>query len=445
MRRARPNLWSLRSSGDLLALALGSAVGIGSFSVLPALVFYKGGLAVIVLHVLSLLLLGLPVIIAELIWGRWLLRPFSQSFRAVSPNLGWVPLLSTAAILFVAPPYYMELGRIGCVLGESLLGGITTWEGVHLRIEAAQMRSFFATVALLTLCALACMGPTARIARIVRGLLAFAFPSWIFLTAWVVASWGIEGLQRLFYWPSQLPPWPIFLQVTTFSLFSLSAGMGVLFNYVYYASQAPVGGKPGADTGVGRSGLLLKTALLVLAGDLFSSFAALAILSPYGWGNLGPEAQGVLPAELVFERIPQVLSSGRGSIGLASLHFAALLAAGSASAISLFDWAVFNLEREMRWSRRRTVAHIWVLGLCLASFPLVPYLSSEMEALGMTYFLPLSALFISIAVGWRMPRKAQQLIFGRGLVLDRVFLLWRFSIRFLTPGFLAYLLIRSVL
>jgi SNF family Na+-dependent transporter len=88
--------------------------------------------------------------------------------------------------------------------------------------------------------------------------------------------------------------------------------------------------------------------------------------------------------------------------------------------------------------------HIYVLVLLLAGAPLVPALAAIMDKVGSVVLLPLSALSIAVAVGWFMPQAAQRQILGRGPLLDGFFLLWRPCIRYLTPAFLIWTLLRQI-
>jgi SNF family Na+-dependent transporter len=126
------------------------------------------------------------------------------------------------------------------------------------------------------------------------------------------------------------------------------------------------------------------------------------------------------------------------------LHHTSLLAAGTAAALSLFDWAVFHVERGLEWTRPKAALHVWLLGTGLLVPSLLPSVMQWMDKWGSGFLLPLSALMLALGVGWNMPVSAQRQIFGRGFLLDRLFLIWRFSLRFLIPAFLGYLLFTTL-
>lgn len=442
MRGRRPNIWSLDRPGDLLALSLGTAVGVGNFLVLPSLVVYQGGLPVLLAHVLSLLLLGAPLVIAEMVWARWLVRPYTQSFRDVGRGMGWIPIVVLAAVICVAPVYFVQLGQTGALLTEVIVRKGYAGATVRSAINASAWRSYSATAAFFFFCAAVTLGSAARVARAMKWLLGFAIPAWAFLSAWTLRRWGMAGLERILYWPSEPIPLEVWVRVGALSLFSLSAGFGILYTYVFYSSQIP---RETEEPGGGfwmKSGAIARTVGWVVIGDLFASLASLVIVSPYGLTGVGAQVTRQSSAVLVLDWVPQILTPAPGGPFLVCLHLAALVAAGLASAVSLFDWVVFHLEQEMNWPRARAVFHAWLLGMATTVLVLVPFVREKFDFLGSSILLPLAALLLSFAVGWKMPEKAQRQIFGRGLILDQFFVLWRVSIRYLTPAFLIYILLR---
>ncbi|MBS1984142.1 MAG: hypothetical protein JST16_08215 [Bdellovibrionales bacterium] len=411
----------------------------GNFLLLPSAVLYEGGLRVLLLHVLSLLLLGAPLVVAEMLWGRWLQRSYSRSFRAVIPWLSWAPMLGVGACMLIAPGYFVALGRL-CMFGLEVLarGG---YPGPTLRshVDTSSLWSFAGAALVVTLAALISLGTSRRLVASARLLLGFALPAWLFLSIWTLSTWGNQGLLKILYWGAQPLSLDVALKVASFSLFSLSAGFGVLYTYVYYASQVPA---HGGEDFWRRQGSLVKVVGWVVAGDLFASLASLVIVSPYGITSAGKNFEVRSSLVLMLDWVPEILISAQGGGALVLLHLLALMAAGLAAAISLFEWASFQLESDFHWNRRRAVLNTWILALCLSALPLLPKLGAEMEHWGSDWFLPLSALVISWVVGWKMPVRAQRQIFGRGLLLDNWFRLWRFSIRYLTPCFLLYLMFR---
>lgn len=442
MQLKKPTPWSLDRRRDLVPLVVGSAVGVGNFFALPSLVLYSGGVKVFLFHIVCLILLGTPLVVAEFLWSRWLLRPYARAWSVTGRSTSWLGALAYVAVAFIASTYLMELGRLVVVGLRWVVEGGYPVPAFRQRLTLdGRWIAYLGGAGLLTLIAWLGHGPPRTLARSMRTCLVMAFSAWLFLSVWVIQGWGTRGLGRLLYWDSRALDIGVVTENLALSLFSLSAGLGILYSFVYYASLVPH--RESAEWS--WSGRILKTAGWILLGDLLASMASLICVSPFGLGAVGPD---VAPesrqssAQLLLDWLPQIFVNKEGGKAMTGLLFLSLLSAGVAAFLSLFDLAVFALERELHWTRRKSVMHAYVLGLVLLALPLVPGVEMRLDAIGSGFLLPLSAGAIAWAVGWKMPLKAQQSLFGRGLILDPLFLLWRVSIRYLVPAGLGFLILR---
>lgn len=443
VRGTNPTLWSLDRSGDLVWLALGTAIGIENFFFLPSEVLYGGGLTVLVLHVLCVLLLAAPLVMAELLWGRWLLRPYVQAYKVVGMGWMWVPLVSLGALVLIFPPYLIDVGSLGVLALETVFRTGQSPAGLRAQIETSPLRSYLGALSLLSFCAGAVLTSSRSMAGIVKNLLRFSIPAWAVLTIYTVQNWGFEGLGRVLAWRPETLTWSLAFRVASFSLFTLSAGFGIFFTYVYYASQIPLQKPKVGQVGLWqKQGGLLRIVGWVVVGDLMASVVSVCLVSPYGLGAVGQGVERRSSAVLMLDWVPQIFLHQPYGIVWVFVYYMSVLCAGVAAAISIFDCLLFQTEREFNWPRAKAVWHVWAFCAILATLPLIPLFKEVMGFVGAQFLLPLSALLMSYVIGWKMPERAQRSIFGRGLILDRMFILWRFSIRFLVPMFLLYLLLR---
>ena len=72
-----------------LAAAVGSAVGFGNIWRFPYMTGQNGGAAFLVIYVVSVLILGVPLLIAEFCIGRSAHRNVVGAFRKVAPGTHW--------------------------------------------------------------------------------------------------------------------------------------------------------------------------------------------------------------------------------------------------------------------------------------------------------------------------------------------------------------------
>ena len=78
--------------GFILAGA-GSAIGLGNLWSFPYKVYANGGAAFVVVYILSILLIGLVAMIAELYIGRRSSANTVTSYSKINKKLGWVAIM----------------------------------------------------------------------------------------------------------------------------------------------------------------------------------------------------------------------------------------------------------------------------------------------------------------------------------------------------------------
>jgi SNF family Na+-dependent transporter len=432
MRFKHPNAWSLGRAEDLLALSLGSAVGIGNFLALPELFIATGGFTVLLVHLLSLILLGGPLLVAEMAWSRWLLRPYDKSFVVLGTRWKWLFVFGFAALIDITPPYVLEVGRLATVAAKMLwLGDFAEagWAGV----ARSELESYAGALFILAVTSLVAILPARVRARIVRGLMNYTFLCWACLSWVIFKTWGWSGLGRSLLWDYSRISLPQIFEIFTFSLFTLSAGLGVHYTFVFYASQKSV--EEGGDDAWRRPGFLMRTVIWVLVGDFVASLVALVFVSPFAVRDVLGRSS-VDSRTIILEWLPEILNRIPGGQLWFWIYLTSFLAAGVAALHSLLDFASFSVESEFKSSRRKAVLGIFVVGVLLSALPLLPVFQRAMNLWGSRVFLPLSALALSLAVGWGMPTQAQRQILGRGPSLDGWHLIWQLSVRWLIPFFL---------
>src|SRR5512147_762091 len=77
------------SALGVIAATLGSAVGLGNIWKFPSLTGANGGATFILVYLLSTLLVGLPVMIAEIALGRKARADAISTLRKVAPGKAW--------------------------------------------------------------------------------------------------------------------------------------------------------------------------------------------------------------------------------------------------------------------------------------------------------------------------------------------------------------------
>src|SRR5690554_3391262 len=94
----------------VIIATLGSAVGLGNIWKFPYLTGVNGGAAFIIIYIISTLVVGLPVMIAEQVIGRKARADAFGTFKKLAPNSLWW-LVAGAGILsaFFIMAFYTEV------------------------------------------------------------------------------------------------------------------------------------------------------------------------------------------------------------------------------------------------------------------------------------------------------------------------------------------------
>jgi NSS family neurotransmitter:Na+ symporter len=453
MRFQKPTPWSLWRSRDVFTLVVGSALGIGNFFAIPSLVLYSGGAISLITHFMGLLVLGSTLLVGEIIWSRWLLRPYWNSYQVFKVNRPWlVPVFSFLAIVLIVPPYLSDLGYILFLFSQSTMTRLLGAQPWIVQGFEEQLVRFLGTclVSLVTFFTLK-LSP-AKLGRLFFLLVMLTLVCVSVVCTGIIFHWGFENISLVLYWDDSKVSIRSLYKNLVFSLFTLSAGFGVIYHYFYYASQKPIIGESDENMGFWKKpGGIFVLVAWVLVLDLFMSVCSLIMISPFATSELqkmslysggGSDGGHFVNADtLILDWVPLVLSRASGGEYLEGCLYLGLLAAGMAAVVSLLDLCVFSFEKEMSWSRNKSARHVLVLIFLSLGITLLTPLSNFLKFLGAEIFLPVSSLILCFLVGWRMPKRFQRQIVGRGLMLDRVFDLWRVSIRYLTPGFIIYYLV----
>ena len=422
-----------RGIGFTLA-AVGSAVGLGNMWRFSYMTAENGGAAFVLVYVFMTLLVGLPVLLAELTLGRGAGRSPVQAFVHFSTvryaPLGWLAVLTPFVIL----SYYSVIA--GWTLRyavEGVLGGFSADAGAYFgRVSEGWDAVGWHLVFMAITVGVVSGGVRAGIERAalvlmpVLGLLVVGL-------AVYAASLDGSGAGYRYYFATDFSgiSFDVAKDAASQAFFSLSLGMGAIITYASYLER---------DHDLPRESALIAVSdfsIALVAGLVI--FPILFALSLQG-EILGGET-GTLGA--LFVVLPKAFAMmGGAGTAVGGLFMVALAVAGLTSAISLLEVVVSTAMDVQGMARRR--AALW-LGGAVALLGIPSALSigvlDFVDSLGGALFLVLGGLGTSLFVGWRMADPVGE---ARGRGAPGALALWRFLLRWLVPpvlvvmaGFLA--------
>ena len=436
--------------GFILA-ATGSAVGLGNIWKFPYLVGENGGAAFIMLYLFCVILVGLPVVIAEILIGRTVQKNPVGSFRELSKgNPFWIFAGGLGVLTgFLILSYYNVIAgwSLGYVL-ESVKGSFhhlpdPTAAGTlfnQLSSRPLFTVKFHAIFMILTV-VIIYSGVTNGIER--AGMI--MMPALFFLIIILVirgislegSKTGVHYLLKVDF--SAINGKTFFLALGQ-AFFSLSLGMGALLTYGSYMSKKE--NLPVSALNI----VTLDTVIALLAG--FMIFPAVF-------------AMGLEPAQgpsLIFNILPIVFNSIPGGYVFRIIFFLLLTLAALTSTISLLEVITSFVVDEFKVSRKKASV---VLGFIVFLIGVPSAMSfcgwQNVTIFGMTcfdfvdfisanIFLPLGGIFIALFVGWFWgTRKAiPQLLEGTQNFPVYLLTIWSVLIRYIAPVLILIIFLSSL-
>lgn len=439
--------WSGRLA--FVLAATGSAVGLGNIWKFPYITGMNGGGWFVLIYLLTVLLVALPIMVAEILIGRATQKSPVMAFRKLAGNrspwqgIGWMGV----TVAFIILSYYSVVA--GWTLHYSWLAMSQGFE--HL--DAASIQALFGEVyadpglnlfwhALFMILTVAIVaaglhGGLERWTRILMPMLFFMIVA-LMLQAMTGAGFG-RALDFVFAPHAERLTSAGVLEALGHSFFTLSLGMGTMLTFGSYLRAR--------DDAV-------ATSLAVGGLDTLISLMACLVIFPIIF-SAGMEP-GAGPG-LVFVSLPIAFSEMPGGALWAMLFFLLLAVAALTSAISLLEVAVSHFIDMHGWQRRRATftigGAIFLLGIPSALSGGTTLFGADFQALTATLFgeghgknwfdlfdylasnwmLPLGGFGIAIFVAWRMGDAARHQAFTAGSRFARLYWGWVWLLRYIVP------------
>lgn len=392
----------------VIAATVGSAVGLGNIWRFPYEAGEHGGGAFLVLYIVCVMLLGIPVMIAEFVIGRSTHRNALSALQMLKPGskFHWVSYVGIMASLMILSFYSVVAGWIVEYLFQSISGGLSG----HTAQEYSEMfgaftanpyRSVLWTMLFLLINFLVLRrGIEKGIERLSNIMMPILFLILIvFCVNSVLLPNSSAGLRFLFNPDfSKLTP-KVVLGALGQAFFSLSLGLTCLLTYAsYFSDKTPI----------------VRSATIVAVLDTVVAILSGIIIFPavFSFG-LEPAAG----PKLVFEILPGIFQQMPGGYFWAVAFFLLLFFASITSTISMSEISIAYFVEVRKMSRSNaTLANTLialVFGmLCALSFGVL----SDFRLFGMTLFelfdyvssnvlLPIGGVMLAVFVGWIVDRK----------------------------------------
>ncbi|MFU1796547.1 sodium-dependent transporter [Paenibacillus azoreducens] len=417
------------SSAGFILAAIGSSVGLGNMWKFPYITGENGGAAFFLLFIVCLIIIGLPVLLAELAIGRAGRGSAATSFVKAggSKIFGRLGLLQVIAPFLILTFYIIVAGWTLHYAVQSFSGHLYSnadFKGQFSNFIGGYMPIVWQAVAVLITGFVVIKGISGGIEKfnkiVIPGLIILLIVLMIRAVSLPGAGEGVSFFLKPDF--SKLNAESA-LVALGHAFFSLSLGMGILLTYGAYVDK--------------RQSLGSAT-LAIGAGDLIYAFVAGLIIFPT------TASFGIAPdsgPSLVFIALPAAFSAMPFGAIFGGLFFILLAIAALTSSVSLLEVPVsFTMDR-WGWSRTKSVLIISVLVLLLGlpsalSFGIVPAFTDMggknffdwLDFITSNILLPVGGFITTLFAGyfWKGAAEAAGLKSGW-------FRVWLFMLRYVAP------------
>jgi len=439
--------WTTRLA--FILAATGSAVGLGNIWRFPYIAGENGGGAFVLVYLACILLIGLPVMMAEILLGRRGRQSPINTMATMSREegvgrawvgVGWVGVLAG----------FLILSFYSVVAGWALSYVFRAGSGAFAGLDAAGSEAMFGdllanpeallawhTIFMVMTAIVVARGVQSGLERAVTILMPLLFVMLVVMVGYSMAEGNFaEGFRFLLYPDfSQLSANAVLLAMGQ-AFFTLSLGMGAIMIYGSYLQ---------GDASIART-----SGVVVGADTLVAILAGLAIFPIVLASGLSPE-EG---PGLIFVTLPLAFSEMPGGLYFGTLFFVLLVFAAWTSSISIIEPAVAYLVENVGFSRvmATTVIAIaaWFLGIAalLSLNVWSGYTLFDMGILDLLDYvtanilLPLGGFLIALFVGWRMTEGSVQSELA--MKSEMLYRIWYFLVRFVAPIAIVFVFLRAV-
>ncbi len=439
--------WSSRISFVFAASA--AAIGLGNIWRFPFMLGQNGGGAFVLIYLAAVVILGVPLLIAEVVLGRTGRKNPIASLAIIahqsnrSRYWGMLGGLTVLAAFLILTYYVVIVGWVLDYLFRALSGQFTAVT------EAASIKDFIAMKSshwemLLTDSIVVIGAMSIIILGIKKGLeraVLFMFPAllvlMLVLLGYAMTTGGFTQALVFLFKPdmSEVTSKTVLLALGQ-AFFSLNIAMGVTIMFsAYLPEKTPI-----ASSAIAIA--IADTGIALLSGLIIFPIVFANHLEP----NAGPS--------LIFQTLPIALGSLPLATVIASLFFLLLFFAAFSSVIALLEPTVSWLIENHGLSRAKAVVisgfACWLLSLLtIGSFSHAHYFS----LFGVSFFkaidfitagimLPVGGLLLAVFTGWLMSKNIVHDELGwqrRGFWFQS----WRFILRYLAPIAILCILLMS--
>ncbi|OXM13618.1 sodium-dependent transporter [Paenibacillus herberti] len=428
------------SSGFILA-AIGSSVGLGNMWKFPYITGLYGGAAFFLLFIVCLILVGLPILLAEMTIGRGGRGNAASSFSnlASDKNWKWLGFLMVLTAFLIMAYYGVVAGWTLQYTVDSLSGALSKpgmdFEKQFFDFAGGYWPLFWQLVVMVICGIVVGKGISGGIEKFNKYLIpGFLIILLILMFRALTLPGAAAGVEFFLKPDFSVLTGESALIALGHAFFSLSLGMGCMLTYGSYVQKEQSLGKATVAIGIGDLGYALIAGLII-----FPTVFSYGIESDKGVG-------------LAFMALPAAFSQMPLGTVFGGLFFLLLAIAALTSAVSILEVPVAYAMSAWKWSRKKAAAIIsavcYVIGIPAALS--VGGVLTDWTPFGKNVFdwfdfttayvlMPLGGLVVTLFTGYAWKRAGEE----AGLT-GFWYRAWMFSLRYIAPVLILAVLLYSI-
>lgn len=444
--------WSSRLA--FIMAAVGCAVGLGNIWLFPYTAGVSGGGAFVLIYLAAVVVLALPVLIAELMIGRRGAASPPQAIANVAQESGCPRQWRWMGIILSGAGALLALGFYGVVGGWTLAYAFKLGAGQFQQLDALQTRNAFGvfnndavallpwvTVFMAATIFISARGVIEGVEKAVKLMMPALFAMLVAMVIYAAVVGDFAGALNFLFNPDfSKVDTRVVLAAFGQAFFSVSVGITNMMAYGSYMDRNT--NLPGASAIV----VTADTGVALLAGLAIFPIVFMHGLQPDG----GPG--------LVFQTLPFAFSQVPGGMFFGTLFFVLLFFAALTSSIGMLEAPVSWLRETKNLSRRSAALIMGSIAFTLCVLAALSFNAlAGVDPLGMfamfegkgffdlfvyavtQFLMPIGGILITIFAGWFVQRQfSRDELFGGQDTL--AYKAWLVIVRFVAPAILAFVL-----
>ena len=424
---------------SVILVAAGSAIGLGALWRFPYIAGKHGGAAFLIVFLLSVLVVGIPAMLAEFAVGRRTNKNAVGAFRALSKRWSWLGYSGVLGALLISGYYYLIAGWSLEYFVNSITGGMfssdLSFKEQFDAFQGSWRPLFYGTLFILMTHFIVARGVEKGIEKAAKIMMPALFVILIVMAVRVAFMPGAAEGYRFFFSCDFAEAFKVetIMMAIGQAFFSLSVGMGCMVTYASYFKK---------DNNMVSTSLnvsLLTLAVSILAGlVIFPAVFSVPGLEP----SEGPS--------LVFVTLPEIFKGMPLPSLWSAIFFLLVILASLTSTISFHEVLTAYTAEEFKLSRKGGAVVTKTVSIALSVVTFFGLFGVDFftmfDNITANMLMPLGAMFTCIFVMWFMKKGfMHDEITNGGKCNNKVVGVLLFMLRFITPLLIFYIFIKNFL